>query len=258
MKRTPFTIVELLVVISVIAILAALLLPALNKAMERGHATLCTGNLKQIGLAELSYANDFDDWTVRGRPLTLNGTSTGAESFIHTIADLKYAGNVNIRNKNTIFVCPNDKRPEYNSGDTFTPRMSYGTNTCVTQGLWAKVADDARGTYARDRHRRFGELGKTLKGPSRTVLVTDCFGYESGGVKKYFILRSGGSPSTDFNAWFSDTPPASISLRHGGNQAVTLFCDGRAKAVKGPMMNDVTSGTYVQWLNPDTADGMNR
>ena len=54
-----FTLVELLVVIAVIAILAAMLLPALAAARERSHRAACISNLRQIGLAIHCYAPDF-------------------------------------------------------------------------------------------------------------------------------------------------------------------------------------------------------
>ena len=58
-QKKHFTLIELLVVIAIIAILAAMLLPALSAARARARAANCTGNLKQIGLALITYAGDF-------------------------------------------------------------------------------------------------------------------------------------------------------------------------------------------------------
>lgn len=61
-ERRCFTIIELLVVISIIAILASLLLPALSSVREKGKAIACQSNMKQLAYAWSFYTSDYQEW----------------------------------------------------------------------------------------------------------------------------------------------------------------------------------------------------
>ncbi len=75
MKR-KFTLIELLVVIAIIAILAAMLLPALKNVRESSKKSVCTSNLKQLGVASATYIGDFNSYFPAGQ-LPAAGTTVG-------------------------------------------------------------------------------------------------------------------------------------------------------------------------------------
>jgi len=93
-----FTLLELLVVMSVIMILAALMMPALANAKTRAKSTSCLSNLRQIGLGMLLYADDHGGWL----PTTTHGTTTNF-CWLHTL--MPYIASVE-----NILACPADPR----------------------------------------------------------------------------------------------------------------------------------------------------
>jgi prepilin-type N-terminal cleavage/methylation domain-containing protein len=153
MKKHVFTLIELLVVIAIIAILASMLLPALQQARKKAHENTCKNNYKQIGTGLALYQADYDGffpaYVVHGGSRYFSSTNNGKEKIFPYLTNDK------------IFMCPFfiKNRTNINTGNLNydyylrknTVWFNYYKMGCATVSHQGVVVSMNRGIKGRSR-----------------------------------------------------------------------------------------------------------
>lgn len=218
--RRSFTLIELLVVVAIIAILAAILLPALNQARERAQTTKCLNNLKQCGTGWLLYGNDWQGFMPLNYP-DLTSAVAGAGTIINSwdsfVGPWRNTGKTIVSGgyiKNTACLrCPTVvKINVYNMG------RGYGALQHNLTTFPQRRAEDWW------RYRLVGGTTQYWpKSPSKNYALIDS------------IVLLGGAKGDQFSGIDLNQTPASLSrtihMRHPGHTANAWMLDGSAKAM---------------------------
>jgi len=242
LSRRGFTLIELLLVVGIIAVLAALLLPAINRAKERARTVACLNNLKQLGLASQMYAADnagmlaanqrqnlgSNQWVRGNMQSTVDATNTAL------IQQSKFFPYVN---QASAFRCPADV--ELSGGDTAK----------ATAGL-ARVRSYAMNSWTGSRYM---ETYPRATGYRTFIKDTE---FASTGAAAVWYLADEHLATLD-DGWFLVTmddsqPFASFpATRHQRGYALD-FADGHAATVKlRDPLSQPTSQTGVSSRNSD-------
>ena len=244
-----FTLVELLVVIAIIAVLVAILLPRLNRARAAARTTMCLSNLRQVGLAALTYVNDN-----RGRLLgrcrpTIAGIYDGSEIVMGTVGSNAQNGQpaagwldtiyFYLRKNIGVLECPDQETKRARQGDPFWIYGQLldqpGGNVLEFRELYPGYFQNGQVQSWNAARLRPDGIYESLKitefkNPTAKIWYGDSGeAWDNAAQKPYVLWRPQTSRGLK-SAWISGSFGAELSRRHRGKGNVVYF-DGHAATI---------------------------
>ena len=221
-SNIAFTLVELLVVISIIGLLAGLAVPAISNGLKSSKAGACLSNLHQIGVATMAYAAD--------NSFKLPDAGAGSPEWATTLASFI---STDTKSKKSIFVCPGCEK-QVQEGTATTVAVTYGMHGGLMPkgGVASNLSSVVRTTeviLAADMCQDPGNKGWSPYCIENPSIVTSQSGGRSGSINLTTPIATSTDADAGNNPW--------MRYRHSGKVNVVM-CDGHAEAIKkGAVLN---------------------
>jgi prepilin-type processing-associated H-X9-DG protein/prepilin-type N-terminal cleavage/methylation domain-containing protein len=243
-ERAAFTLVELLVVIGIIAVLIALLLPALLKAREQAKSVTCMSNMRQIGIAVHQYAGASRDSIVPATVLNEVQPRAYLESWASVLAAQRLLNLTTVANiddpapsEPSVVRCPNNVAQVVNNYYFSSPTSGFG------DGLWRCQSFQLGGGYVDVGYGINGSTGTNTDPtdadasnlPSRVVPQGTAPLWNDYRLFKMSQARKSSELALLFDGMFmnhTNVNPARVAARHNNRRTTNiLFLDGHVEGL---------------------------